>query len=133
MCALCLWGMMVTTASAETRWFKFTDVTTQKTYSVAASKADNEQRWYLTLVDYNIETGERNSTLASNNVFGCRLHRVSGGADNVDIYRKHNHYKEVRYDYQSTVHKNDSMKIKGKKDDSSTSNTNLRVYGKYTP
>ena len=132
---MCLCGTFVLTANAETRWFKFkfTNDTDQKTYSVGASKADNEQRWYLTLVNYNVETGKEDSTLSSKNKFGCRLHRISGGNDNVDIYRVHDSHGSDNWAYQSTVHKNDVMKIKGKKDNSSSSTKNLKVYGKYTP
>lgn len=136
LCSVCILGATTLTVNAETLWFnfRFTNVTTQELYDASASKADNEQNWYLTLVNYNIETGYADSTLSSTNKFGCKLHRVSGGADNVDIYRVYNnHFTGKRIAYQNTVHKGDAMKIKAKKDNSSTSSAALRVYGKYTP
>ncbi len=131
---ICLMFSLSTTVHAETRWFRFlfTNDTMQEMYYPGASKADNEQNWYLTLVEYDIESGISNSTLASNNKFGCKLHRSY--SDYVDIYRIYNSYVTAkRIPYQTTVYQGDVMNIKGKKDNSSTSSVSLQVYGKYTP
>lgn len=136
LCALCIIGTISETASAETRWFrfKFTNDTDEKTYYLGADKADNEQKVHLTLLNYDIESGAVDATLSSKNKFGCKFHRVSGGADNVDVYRIHTSYfTNKAWNYQSKVHKGDTMKIRGKKDNSSTSAKTLRVYGRYTP
>lgn len=132
LCCFMLFG--TAKAKAETLWFKFyfADDKTTTAYENTAKKADNEQNWYLTLNNYNVETGATNSTLSTTNIFGCKLHRTY--SDNVDIYRTYKGYVTAKkIAYQTTVSKGDTMRLHGKKDNTSTSTKGLRVYGKYTP
>jgi hypothetical protein len=109
--------------------FYFNDVSTTK-YTPYYGKSDNESSWYLSLKEE--KYGEFTSTLASNNVFGFKMHRKTN--DTVDRYHTLNHFvTSKKYDYKASVKKGDKMRLAGKKDDSSTSSEDLGVLGQFAP
>lgn len=134
LCAVCLITALcipsVFATNHQLIGFYFTN-TTHTHYSTYEAKSDNESNWYLSL-DESSSSLETESTLSSNNIFGFKMHRRTN--DVVDVYHTLDHFvTSKRYSYKAPVKKNDEMRLAGKKDDSSTSNYDLRILGRFAP
>lgn len=118
-------GMLsVTPVFAATESYSFSFGSTRGTLSVNSGyKNDTEQNYYITISGGN---------LSSNNVFGTRIRRASDNAF-VSDYKLHNKKKKSKaYAYTSKVNTKTLYVMRGKKDTSSTSSSNLNVSGKVT-
>ncbi|MDO4337428.1 MAG: hypothetical protein Q4C91_04975 [Eubacteriales bacterium] len=137
----CALGMtiLVTPVSAATHEFnfKFTDVYTTKDYDEVWAKSDNENSWYITLLK---SAGLlKNSNMSSTNIFGCRMRDMSV-EPTVDVYHTFSNYiSNYKINYLNDSNGNQiakmghAMRLRAKKDDSSTSSSALTVYGKCAP
>ena len=84
---------------------------------------DKEQRYYLTI---------NSSSIYSNNVFGTRIRRAADNAT-MSNYVKHTSQETSRsYAYTKSAKKSTLYYMRGKKDDCSTSSSQLNVIGRVT-
>lgn len=111
----------------------FTDDTTTKImHSEAAIKNDNEQYWYIRLPS-------ATCTITSTNIFGARpnYYPYSGGTAYASTYRiwdyEFNTGKKYKYYDDLWLPQDTRIVLKGKKDDRSTSSSNLVIDGYFTP
>ena len=137
----CLMGTMLLTSSVSAAThefnFQFEDVTTTKDWKETWAKSDNENRWYITLLE---SAGIlKKSTLSSSNIFGCRMRDMTVGpaVDSYHTFSNHVQSYPIEYIRDSNgnpiVGKGHAMRLRAKKDDSSTSSKALKVYGKCAP
>lgn len=111
-----------TMAATEPYHFKFNS-TSGYLPTNSGYKNDSEQNYYLTISAGNV---------SSTNVFGTRIRRASDNAA-MSGYVKHTSLKQSKgYSYSSNVNTSTLYYMRGKKDDSSTSQKALDVQGKVT-
>lgn len=86
-------------------------------------KNDTEQNYYLTINKGNI---------SSSNIFGARIRKAANNAA-ASPYVLHTSYEYSEpYAYSTSVNTTDTYYLRGKKDDTSTTDTALRVAGRVT-
>lgn len=123
-------GSVTASAANHNFSFSFSNTTTTK-YTSYYAKSDNSQYWYITLDKTNASTGVSN-TMSSSNIFGCKMHRSY--SDSVDVYHTFSNYvTSYGIKYQTTVYKDDNMRLAGKKDNTSSSSATLRISGRIAP
>lgn len=105
--------------------FTFNNVTTTEDTNPRA-KGDYETNWYLTLLSP--------SNVSSSNVLGVRPRFYSGGGSAGPYRTVKSNVTSARYAYDSgAVTMGDSIFLRMKKDDSSSTSTALKAYGRFTP
>lgn len=112
--------------------FAFDSINDIQTNPWSGTKDDNDQYWYMSIDTYNPYYSCYN-TLSSANIFGAKIHRLNG-TDNVGRYTTFSNYVSgYPIAYQSQVSANETMYLKGQKDDASTSSETLYVSGRFCP
>ena len=116
--------LSVEPVAASTQSYSFVFHSTQGTLPVNSGyKNDTEQNYYITISGGNV---------SSSNVFGTRIRKAADDSM-VSSYVLHTSQKKSKaYAYSTSVNTSTLYYMKGKKDTSSTSSSDLNVSGKVT-
>lgn len=115
--------MAATQVTEPYNWRFYSDGPEDDLSTNPGKKNDTEQNYYLTINQGNI---------SSYNIFGARIRKAANN-EAVSPYVLHTSYENsVPYAYSTYVNTTDTYYMRGKKDDSSTTNVALSVAGKVT-